>query len=48
MTITNIISAIGNNSSVYPLIMRDCGIEIPAKIALTYDQNKKSQKVLHT
>ena len=44
MTITNIISAIGNNSSVYPLIMRDCGIEIPAKIALTYDQNKKESK----
>ena len=44
MTITNIISAIGNNSSVYPLIMRDCWIEIPAKIALTYDQNKKESK----
>ena len=41
MTITSIISAIGNNSSVYPLILRDCGIEVPTKIALTYNQNKK-------
>lgn len=44
MTITNIISAIGNNSSVYPLIVRDCGIEVPAKIALTYNQNKKESR----
>lgn len=44
MTITNIISAIGNNSSVYPLIVRDCGIEVPTKIALTYNQNKKESK----
>ena len=44
MTITNIISAIGNNSSVYPLIVRDCGIEVPTKIILTYDQNKKESK----
>ena len=44
MTITNIISAIGNNSSVYPLIVRDCGIEVPTKIILTYDQNKKEYK----
>ena len=44
MTITNIISAIGNNSSVYPLIVRDCGIEVPAKILLTYNQNKKDDK----
>lgn len=41
MTIANIISAIGNNSSVYPLIVRDCGIEVPSKIVLTYNQNKK-------
>lgn len=41
MTIANIISAIGNNSSVYPLIVRDCGIEVPSKIILTYNQNKK-------
>lgn len=44
MAITNIISAIGNNSSVYPLIFRDCGIEVPTKIALTYNQNKKDSK----
>lgn len=44
MTIANIISAIGNNSSVYPLIVRDCGIEVPTKIALTYNQNKKESK----
>lgn len=44
MMITNIISAIGNNSSVYPLIVRDCGIEVPSKIALTYNQNKKESK----
>lgn len=44
MMITNIISAVGNNSSVYPLIVRDCGIEVPAKILLTYNQNKKDDK----
>lgn len=44
MALVNIISAIGNNSSVYPLIVRDCGIEVPTKIALTYKQNKKESK----
>lgn len=44
MTITSIISAVGNNSSVAPLILRDCGIEVPTKIALTYNQNKKESK----
>lgn len=44
MAIANIISAIGNNNSVYPLIVRDCGIEVPTKIALTYEQNKKESK----
>lgn len=44
MTLTGIISAIGNNNSVYPLIVRDCGIEVPSKIALTYNQNKKESK----
>ena len=44
MAIANIISAIGNNNSVYPLIVRDCGIEVPTKIALTYNQNKKESK----
>lgn len=44
MTITSIISAIGNNNSIYPLLVRDCGIEVPVKIGLTYDQNKKESK----
>ena len=44
MKIANIISAIGNNNSVYPLIVRDCGVEVPTKIALTYAQNKKESK----
>lgn len=45
MTIASIISAIGNNSSVYPLLVRDCGIEVPTKIALTYNQNKEDKEV---
>ncbi len=44
MSITSIISAIGNNNSVCPLIVRDCGIEVPTKIILTYNQNKKESK----
>ena len=44
MSLINIISAIGNNSSVYPLIVRDCGIEIPTKLYLTYKQNEKESK----
>ena len=44
MSLVNIISAVGNNSSVYPLIVRDCGIENPAKIALTYQQNARESK----
>lgn len=44
MSLTGIISAIGNNSSVYPLIVRDCGIEVPAKAAMTYNQNLKDSK----
>lgn len=45
MTITNIISAIGNNNSVYPLLVRDCGIEVPTKVVLTYEQNKEDKEV---
>ncbi len=45
MSLVNIISAIGNNSSIYPLIVRDCGIEVPTKIALTYNQNKENKKI---
>ncbi len=44
MSIINIISAIGNNDSVYPLLIRDCGIENVAKCALTYKQNAKESK----
>ena len=44
MSLVNIISAIGNNSSVYPLLIRDCGIENPIKIGLTYKQNLKESK----
>lgn len=45
MTITNIISAIGNTSSVYPLILRDCGVEIPSKVYLTYKENKDDKDI---
>ena len=44
MSLVNIISAIGNNASVYPLIVRDCGIEVPSKIYMTYNQNLKDSK----
>ncbi len=44
MTLVNIISAIGNNSSIYPLIVRDCGVEVPSKVAMTYKQNLKDSK----
>ncbi len=44
MTLVNIISAIGNNSSQWPLLVRDCGIENPIKIGLTYKQNLKDSK----
>ena len=45
MTLTKIISAIGNNSSIYPLLVRDCGIEVPAKIYLTHKQNKDDPEI---
>lgn len=45
MTITNIISAIGNNRSIYPLLLRDCGIEVPSKIYITRKENLKESKV---
>ena len=38
MSIINIISAIGNNKGIAPLFVRDCCIEIPAKLGLTYNQ----------
>ena len=45
MTLTRIISAIGNNSSIYPLLVRDCGIEVPSKVYLTYKQNEDDPTV---
>lgn len=44
MTITGIISAIGNNSSIYPLIVRDCCIEAPAKILIARKENLKESR----
>lgn len=44
MSFVNVISAIGNNSSIYPLLVRDCGIEIPSKVGMTYSQNLKDSK----
>lgn len=44
MTITNIISAIGNNSSIYPLLVRDCCIEAPSKIIIARNENLKESK----
>ena len=44
MSLVNIISAIGNNGAIYPLLIRDCGIENPIKIGLTYKQNLKDSK----
>lgn len=47
MSVTNIISAIGNNNSIYPLLLRDCGIEVPTKVALTYKQNQDNPEVAY-
>lgn len=44
MSFVNIISAVGNNASICPLIVRDCGIEVPSKVAVTYKQNLKDSK----
>lgn len=44
MSITNIISAIGNTNSIYPLIFRDCFIEVPSKIYITRKANLKESK----
>ena len=40
----NAISAVGNNSSVYPLIVRDCVIEGPIKVAQNYNETAKESK----
>lgn len=42
----NAISAVGNNSGIYPLLIRDCGIEVPTKVIQTYNQNKKDSMVV--
>lgn len=39
LSFVNVISAVGNNNSRAPLLVRDCGIEIPTKVLLTYKQN---------
>lgn len=44
MIVTNIISAIGNNSSIYPLLVRDCCIESPSKILIARKENLKESK----
>lgn len=44
MSLINAISAVGNNSSVYPLLVRDCGIEGPVKIIQNYNQTAKDSK----
>ena len=45
MTVTNIISAIGNNSSIYPLLVRDCCIEAPSKILIARRENSKESQI---
>lgn len=44
MTITNIISAIGNNSTIYPLLVRDLFIEAPSKILIARKENMKESR----
>lgn len=44
MAITNIISAIGNNSTIYPLLVRDCFIEAPSKILIARKENMKESR----
>lgn len=47
MTFVNFISAIGNNNAMAPLVLRDCGIEVPAKIAMTYYQNRSDKYIAY-
>ena len=44
MSLINIVSAVGNNRGITPLFVRDCCIEIPTKLGLTYNQNLKDSK----
>ncbi len=46
MSLINVISALGNNNSIYPLLVRDCGIENLAKCTMTYRQNAKESKII--
>ena len=46
MNVTSIISAIGNNNSIYPLMLRDCGIENPAKVYISRKENLKESKIM--
>lgn len=46
MSLISVISALGNNNSVYPLLVRDCGIENLAKCTMTYRQNAKESKFI--
>lgn len=45
--INSIISAIGNNNSIYPLLVRDCGIEVPTKVYKTYKQNSAQKDIAY-
>ncbi len=36
----------GNNNSIYPLMVRDCGLENTAKVYMTYKQNAKDSKFI--
>lgn len=44
MSLVNVISAIGNNKSIYPILIRDCCIENPTRIFATYNENKSNQQ----
>ena len=44
MNISSIISAIGNNSTPYPLLVRDCCIEVPSKILIARKENFKESR----
>lgn len=44
MTVTSIISAIGNNSTIYPLLVRDLCIEAPSKILIARSENMKESR----
>ena len=44
MNISGIISAIGNNSTPYPLLVRDCCIEVPSKILIARKENLKESR----